>query len=63
MDRWKQSVRDEVYLIGERLHNHGERRPPMMSVSVGIQTDEVRGEGMGVGMGVGGIRRRGGERA
>lgn len=28
VDRWEQSVRDEVYLIGERLHNHGERRLP-----------------------------------
>ncbi|KAF3279407.1 hypothetical protein TWF970_003971 [Orbilia oligospora] len=27
-DRWKQSLRDEIYLVGERLHNHGERRPP-----------------------------------
>ncbi|KAK6348424.1 hypothetical protein TWF718_006219 [Orbilia javanica] len=27
-DRWKQSLRDEIYLVGEQLHNHGERRPP-----------------------------------
>ena len=42
MDRWKQSVRDEVYLIGERLHNHGERRPPTQGHSIGVQTDEHR---------------------
>lgn len=24
VDSWKQSIRDEVYLTGERLHNHGE---------------------------------------
>lgn len=23
---WRQRIRDEVYLIGERLHNFGERR-------------------------------------
>ena len=28
LDSWKQGLRDEIYLIGERLHNHGERRPP-----------------------------------
>jgi len=26
--RWRRSIRDEVYLIGERLHNFGEKRPP-----------------------------------
>ncbi|KAF2104634.1 hypothetical protein NA57DRAFT_51451 [Rhizodiscina lignyota] len=26
MDRWRGRIRDEVYLIGERLHNFGERR-------------------------------------
>ena len=25
---WKQSIRDEVYLIGEQLHNHEEEVPP-----------------------------------
>jgi len=25
--RWRLLVRDEVYLIGERLHNFGERKP------------------------------------
>lgn len=24
VDSWKQSIKDEVYLTGERLHNHGE---------------------------------------
>ncbi|KAL7272762.1 hypothetical protein RUND412_004420 [Rhizina undulata] len=28
LDSWKQNVRDEVYLIGEQLHNHGEVKPP-----------------------------------
>ncbi|EON65685.1 hypothetical protein W97_04924 [Coniosporium apollinis CBS 100218] len=26
--RWRARIRDEVYLIGERLHNFGERKPP-----------------------------------
>ena len=26
--RWRGRIRDEVYLIGERLHNFGERKPP-----------------------------------
>lgn len=26
--RWRGRIRDEVYLVGERLHNFGERRPP-----------------------------------
>ena len=26
--KWKGRIRDEVYLIGERLHNFGESRPP-----------------------------------
>ncbi|KAF2276304.1 uncharacterized protein EI97DRAFT_377478 [Westerdykella ornata] len=28
INRWRMVVRDEVYLIGERLHNFGEKRPP-----------------------------------
>jgi E3 ubiquitin-protein ligase MARCH6 len=32
--RWRGSIKDEVYLIGERLHNLGERRPPEGSKSV-----------------------------
>lgn len=26
--RWRARIRDEVYLVGERLHNFGEVRPP-----------------------------------
>ena len=29
--RWRLVVRDEVYLIGERLHNFGEKKAPMQS--------------------------------
>lgn len=55
MDKWKQNVRDEVYLIGERLHNHGERRLAKWTSSVGTQTEPAllgvegrhRGEGAG----------------
>lgn len=32
--RWRASIRDEVYLVGERLHNFGEMRPPAGSRSV-----------------------------
>lgn len=32
--RWRGRIRDEVYLVGERLHNFGERRPPVGSRSV-----------------------------
>ncbi|KAF2200777.1 hypothetical protein GQ43DRAFT_417290 [Delitschia confertaspora ATCC 74209] len=28
VNKWRMVVRDEVYLIGERLHNFGEKRPP-----------------------------------
>lgn len=28
INRWRMIIRDEVYLIGERLHNFGEKRPP-----------------------------------
>jgi E3 ubiquitin-protein ligase MARCH6 len=31
--RWRLVVRDEVYLIGERLHNFGERKAPVQSAS------------------------------
>ncbi|KAF2124283.1 hypothetical protein P153DRAFT_371139 [Dothidotthia symphoricarpi CBS 119687] len=31
LTRWRLVVRDEVYLIGERLHNFGERRAPVQS--------------------------------
>jgi E3 ubiquitin-protein ligase MARCH6 len=32
--RWRARIRDEVYLVGERLHNFGEKRPPVGSRSV-----------------------------
>lgn len=28
LNKWRMVVRDEVYLIGERLHNFGEKKPP-----------------------------------
>ncbi|KAF2032147.1 RING finger membrane protein [Setomelanomma holmii] len=31
LNRWRLVVRDEVYLIGERLHNFGEKKAPMQS--------------------------------
>ncbi|KAH7064229.1 RING finger membrane protein [Paraphoma chrysanthemicola] len=31
LNRWRLIVRDEVYLIGERLHNFGEKRAPVQS--------------------------------
>lgn len=32
--RWRARIRDEAYLVGERLHNFGEKRPPPGSKSV-----------------------------
>lgn len=32
--KWRRRIRDEVYLIGERLHNFGEKRPPSGTRSV-----------------------------
>ncbi|WPH04933.1 erad-associated e3 ubiquitin-protein ligase doa10 [Acrodontium crateriforme] len=32
--RWRTVIRDEVYLVGERLHNFGEKKPPEGSRSV-----------------------------
>ncbi|KAF4548306.1 RING-variant domain-containing protein 1 [Elsinoe fawcettii] len=26
--KWKERIKDEVYLVGERLHNFGEKKPP-----------------------------------
>lgn len=34
LGKWRASVRDEVYLVGERLHNFGEGKPPVGSRSV-----------------------------
>jgi E3 ubiquitin-protein ligase MARCH6 len=36
--RWRLVVRDEVYLIGERLHNFGEKRAPHPRQDMGMQT-------------------------
>ena len=36
--RWRLVVRDEVYLIGERLHNFGEKRAPQARQDMGSQT-------------------------
>ncbi|PPJ54400.1 hypothetical protein CBER1_07762 [Cercospora berteroae] len=33
--RWRARIRDEVYLVGERLHNFGERKPPPLG-GVGV---------------------------
>jgi E3 ubiquitin-protein ligase MARCH6 len=33
VERWKEGVRDEVYLRGMRVHNHGEDRPPVMTTA------------------------------
>lgn len=33
-ERWRARVRDEVYLVGERLHNFGEKKPPAGTKSV-----------------------------
>lgn len=30
--RWRRSIRDEVYLVGEQLHNYREARPPQAPV-------------------------------
>ncbi|KAF2631829.1 hypothetical protein BU25DRAFT_407465 [Macroventuria anomochaeta] len=37
--RWRLVVRDEVYLIGERLHNFGEKKAPQARQDVGTQTN------------------------
>ncbi|EUC36413.1 hypothetical protein COCCADRAFT_88403 [Bipolaris zeicola 26-R-13] len=38
--RWRLVVRDEVYLIGERLHNFGEKRAPVQGVRDGARGSE-----------------------
>lgn len=35
--RWRARIKDEVYLVGERLHNFGEKRPPVGSRSVAVR--------------------------
>ena len=41
-ERWRARVRDEVYLVGERLHNFGEKKPPAGTKSV-VRRDRVVG--------------------
>ncbi|KAF3938305.1 hypothetical protein ABW19_dt0208350 [Dactylella cylindrospora] len=43
-DAWKQSLRDEIYLVGEQLHNHGERRPPESSIEANPAPAAVEAE-------------------
>lgn len=38
---WRQRIRDEVYLIGERLHNFGERK--VVRVGRGVAGGGVNG--------------------
>ncbi|KAJ4356988.1 hypothetical protein N0V95_002860 [Ascochyta clinopodiicola] len=40
--RWRLVVRDEVYLIGERLHNFGEKKAPQARQDVGTQTSAAQ---------------------
>ncbi|KZF21722.1 hypothetical protein L228DRAFT_269178 [Xylona heveae TC161] len=35
---WRQRIKDDVYLIGERLHNFGERRGPLATPGARVQT-------------------------
>ena len=37
---WKQRIRDEVYLVGERLHNFGEKRAPTVGTSSRVAVQE-----------------------
>ena len=41
-ERWRARVRDEVYLVGERLHNFGEKKPPVGTKSV-VRRERVVG--------------------
>jgi E3 ubiquitin-protein ligase MARCH6 len=41
-ERWRSRVRDEVYLVGERLHNFGEKKPPVGTKSV-VRRERVAG--------------------
>lgn len=43
--RWRLVVRDEVYLIGERLHNFGEKRAPQPRHDMSTQTSVGNGAG------------------
>ncbi|KAF2714459.1 hypothetical protein K504DRAFT_528792 [Pleomassaria siparia CBS 279.74] len=37
LNKWRMVVRDEVYLIGERLHNFGEKKAPPVASSASIK--------------------------
>ncbi|EPE32664.1 RING/U-box [Glarea lozoyensis ATCC 20868] len=39
---WRMMIRDEVYLIGERLHNFGERKVASPAVGAGVGSGAVR---------------------
>ncbi|KAK8239400.1 hypothetical protein IWZ00DRAFT_73547 [Phyllosticta capitalensis] len=41
-ERWRARIKDEVYLIGERLHNLGERRAPPLAA--GVEALALRGD-------------------
>lgn len=41
-ERWRARVRDEVYLVGERLHNFGEKKPPAGTKSV-VRRERIAG--------------------
>jgi E3 ubiquitin-protein ligase MARCH6 len=36
-ERWRLRIRDEVYLIGERLHNFGEKKPGPVSGNAALK--------------------------
>lgn len=38
---WRSRIRDEVYLIGERLHNFGERKAAGSGVGIGVRRIET----------------------
>ncbi|KAK7536848.1 RING finger membrane protein [Phyllosticta citribraziliensis] len=47
-ERWRARIKDEVYLIGERLHNLGERRappPPPPAAPMGVDAGVIGDEG------------------
>jgi E3 ubiquitin-protein ligase MARCH6 len=53
LTRWRLVVRDEVYLIGERLHNFGERKAPAQSR---VTEDRITAASLGAGGAEGEVR-------
>jgi E3 ubiquitin-protein ligase MARCH6 len=53
LTRWRLVVRDEVYLIGERLHNFGERKAPTQSR---VTEDRITAASLGAGGAEGEVR-------